>query len=159
MPVSSKVVLAPKPNAWQIIVQWVGWWPPEKHYFLEPVNVTLDKRVFTCVIKLETLRWDYPRLHRWALNPITSTFIRERGANPGGGGSRGRTGEAGVVQPPAVGGGGTAVSPRASEEEERPLTHTCFHTSGLQNHKRIDLLFWVTPFVVVCDCRHRYQTQ
>lgn len=52
---------------------------------LVPVNVTLfKKRVFADVIKLRDSRWDHPRLHRWALNPMTGILTeRQKRRRPG----------------------------------------------------------------------------
>ena len=41
------------------------------------MDVTLDSKDFTNVIKLKILLWN-PGLHRWALNAITNVLIRYR---------------------------------------------------------------------------------
>lgn len=43
------------------------------------MNVTLHGNIFTDMIKIRILKGgDYPVLSGWALNDITSVFIRER---------------------------------------------------------------------------------
>lgn len=56
-------------------------WPQKRYAHIltpTPVNVTLfGKSIFVDVIKLKIFR-GYCRLPGWALNPVTSVFIRDR---------------------------------------------------------------------------------
>lgn len=59
---------------------WIEWcFPlPQTYFYLEHITVTLfGNRIFAEVIKLWILQWDNSGL-RWALNPRTDDFIRER---------------------------------------------------------------------------------
>ena len=51
----------------------------KEHPEMEPRNVTLfGKRSFEEVIKWMVLRWDCSTRSRWALNAITSIYVRDR---------------------------------------------------------------------------------
>lgn len=114
---------------WPTQLQWIEWQPSKNYVHVTipgTVNVTLfGKRD---IIKLRILRWSYPGLAVWALNPMTSISLRD---------SRGETqmksrpceegAETRVMQPQArslleqpEAGRGKEASPQSLWREHRP---------------------------------------
>ena len=56
----------------------VGWMVVPKWHAHVQIPGTCEYYPIWDVVKLRFLRWDYPRLHQWFLNPMLSIFIRDR---------------------------------------------------------------------------------
>lgn len=56
----------------------VGWMVAPIGHTHVHIPGTCEYYLIWDVVKLRFLKWDYPRLHLWVLNPMLSIFIRDR---------------------------------------------------------------------------------